>query len=359
MKVDSTNLSKALAFLYQAYPNKTTMPIMQNIKLSASKSVLTMTQINGEQELTYKIPCSNEQEEFTVEMKKLKDRASQYPKDKDVTITCDGLKATVKCGRSKITLNAMPSSEFPDSLEPTESDIVTFQGEDLKRALSVVKNAQGVNDVRAYFNGVNIELACGQCDVVATDGHRLHHYNMTFSEGQEMQRKCIVPKNSIPPIYKYLDSDSISIRLSDNSLHISDEESSIQTQLLDVQYPDWRRIVPKQNPVVATFNKVDLEQAIKGALVASNEKYKGVRLTVSDGLAKFESNAPDGSSSEEIIECAIAGADSVEIAFNGAYVIDAVFAVESENVDILIKDGSSPALVKDGGYQAVIMPMRL
>jgi len=359
MKVNSTDLSKALAFLYQAYAIRTTMPIMQNVKLSADQGVLTMTQTNGEQELTYKIPCSDEQEEFTVEMRKFKDRATQYPKDKDVTITCDDAKATVKCGRSKITLNAMPSNEFPDSREPTEFDIVTFKGEDLKRALSSVKNAQGDNDVRAYFNGVNIEFEKGQCDVVATDGHRLHHYKMAISEGQDLQRKCIVPKDSIPPIYKYLDSGDVSIRLSDNSLRISDEESSIQTKLLDARYPDWKRIVPQQNPVAVTVNKADLEQALKGALVASSEKFKGVRLSIANGLAKFESNAPDGSSSEEVIECAMSGADSIEIAFNGSYVIDAVFAVESENVEILIKDGNSSALVKDGNYQAVIMPMRL
>lgn len=359
LKVNSTDLAQALNFLFQAYQNKTPMPIMQNVKLSASAGWLHMTQKSTEQELTYKIPFDGDDQELTVEMKKFKERVAQYPKDKEVSIALDedSNKAVVKCGRSKITLNTLPAQDYPSSNEPVSFDTITFNGAELKRALSVVKNAQANNDVRYYLNGVNLELSDSECNVVATDGHRLHHAVIELVEPVS-SRTCIVPRDSIAPIYKYLDSGDISVRISDNSLRISDEESSIQTQLIDGKFPDWKRVVPANNPLQMTFNKQDLEQALKGCLVASNEKYKGVRLTVEDGFAKFESSAPDGSSSEEVVECAYIG-DKFEVGFNGVYMLDSISAIESENVDLMALSGDKPMLIKDGNYQAVVMPMRL
>lgn len=361
LKTNSTDLAQALSFLYQAYANKTTMPIMQNVKLSTLNGWLHMTQQSNEQELTYKIPCDGDELDITVEMKKFKERVSQYPKNKDVSITLDeeSNKAVVKCGRSKITLNTMSSKDYPDSKEPASFDTVTFNGAELKRALTVVKGAQANNDVRHYLNGVDLELGYDKCNIVATDGHRLHHAKISVQGGPVEGRTCIIPRDSISPIHKFLEAGDIQVRISDNALRISDEESSIQTQLVDGRFPDWKRVVPSNTTLQLTFNKDDLEQALKGCLVASNEKFKAVRLTVEDGFAKFESNAPDGSSSEEVVECAMSGVDRFELGFNGVYMLESIAAVESENVEILGTSADKPMLIKDGNYQAVVMPMRL
>ena len=358
--LNAGELSKALSFIGQAYKSKTTMPIMQNVKIENSDNIATLTYTNGEQELTYRLPAaSNEYESFTVELKKLRDRVSQYDKDSDVKIKFDEekLKASISCGRSKITINGLPSSEYPDSMVASNFNNVTFDGAELKHALAMVKMAQGQNDVRVYLNGVLVNFADSSCSVVATDGHRLHIAGVQIDT--ELNQSCIIPASAIAPLHKFLDAGEVTVRISTNHIRISDEESSIQTTLIDGKYPNWKAVIPKANNGKLTYNAAELTNAIKGALVTSNEKFKGVKMITSNAATTIESNAPDGTSSEDVVECAMTDIDEITIGVNGAYMLDALSSINGSNINIMVKDSNSAMLIKEGNYMAVVMPMKL
>ena len=357
IKVNSTDLSQALGFLYQGYKNGPIETILQNVKLSLVGEVLTMTQVNEDQELTYSISATGDACEFTVEMKKLRDRVGQYDKDKVVSISVDSSssKAVIKCEKSKVTLKAMPSEYFPDSRSNLSFNDVTVSGSDLKRAIGVVSRSQGNGDVRYYLNSTSFHFSGGICDVVATDGHRLHH--CVIPVDSPIEKTCLVPRDSMTPISKFLDSGDITVRVSENHIKISDSESSIQTKLIDGKYPDWRRVIPKNNDIKATFNRIELASALKGVLIVSSSKIVGLVMSIRSGEAKIYLDPKGGVESEEIVNCACQS--DIEIGFNGLYLIDSIAAIESENVDIILKDGNSSVLIKDGNYQAVVMPMKI
>lgn len=358
--LNAGELSKALSFIGQAYKSKTTMPIMQNVKIETDDNIATLTYTNGEQELTYKLPtASKESESFTVELKKLRDRVSQYDKDSDVKIKFDEvkLKAAVSCGRSKITINGLPSSEYPDSQSVIDFTDVNFDGAELKHALATVKMAQGQNDVRSYLNGVLIDFADSSCSVVATDGHRLHVAGVEVDT--ELNQSCIIPASAIAPLHKFLDSGEVTVRISSNHIRISDEESSIQTTLIDGRYPNWKAVIPKANDGQLTYNVAELTNAVKGALITSNEKFKGIKMITANAATTIESNAPDGTSSEDVVECAMTYIDEITFGANGNYILDALSSINGSNVNIMVKDGNSAMLIKEDKYMAVVMPMKL
>ncbi len=360
IKVESDELARALGFLSQAYLKNSPADIYKHVKLSVTGDKLTMTQSNGTQEMVYSISCeSTEDQSFTVEMGKFKERVSQYPKDKDVSITLgDNKKATLKCGRSKIVLNSLDANDYPDTEETTEFSDIVFNAEELKRAFNMTRNAQGNNDVRYYLNGTYLSLSGKKCDIVSTDGHRLHH--CVFGVDSDVEGSCIIPREAIPSIYKYLDSGEVTIRLSANHLKVTDNESSIKTKLIDGKFPDWNRVIPKQNEGLASFTKQDLETAIKSAMITSNEKNKGVRFLFKGDSVIITSSAPDNTYSEEVVDCAITCLDSdLEIGVNGLYMLSAISCIESESILIKLKDSNSSMLIKEGNYQAVVMPMRL
>ncbi len=76
---------------------------------------------------------------------------------------------------------------------------------------------------------------------------------------------------------------------------------------------------------------------------------------------EISSNNPELGEAREEIEAAYAG-DSLTVRFNARYLIDVLSVLEDEQVELVLRDELSPAIVRPtgtGGFLAVIMPMRL
>ena len=104
-----------------------------------------------------------------------------------------------------------------------------------------------------------------------------------------------------------------------------------------------------------------LKQAFARAAILSNEKFRGVRLYVSENQIKITANNPEQEEAEEILDVTYAGAE-MEIGFNVSYVLDVLNALKCENVRILLTDSVSSVQIEDAASQSaayVVMPMRL
>ncbi|HDL7412798.1 TPA: DNA polymerase III subunit beta, partial [Yersinia enterocolitica] len=104
-----------------------------------------------------------------------------------------------------------------------------------------------------------------------------------------------------------------------------------------------------------------LKQAFARAAILSNEKFRGVRLYVSQNQLKITANNPEQEEAEEILDVSYDGAE-MEIGFNVSYVLDVLNALKCEDVSLLLTDSVSSVQIEDGASQAaayVVMPMRL
>jgi DNA polymerase-3 subunit beta len=104
-----------------------------------------------------------------------------------------------------------------------------------------------------------------------------------------------------------------------------------------------------------------LKQAFARAAILSNEKFRGVRLYVSENQIKITANNPEQEEAEEILDVTYAGTE-MEIGFNVSYVLDVLNALKCENVRILLTDSVSSVQIEDAASQSaayVVMPMRL
>jgi DNA polymerase-3 subunit beta len=104
-----------------------------------------------------------------------------------------------------------------------------------------------------------------------------------------------------------------------------------------------------------------LRQALLRTAILSNEKYRGVRLSVRDGLLRLQAHNPEQEEAEEEIEIEYSQ-EPVELGFNVAYLIDVLNVLEDEVVEIGFKDSDSSAVVRSRGKVEetfVVMPMRL
>ena len=105
----------------------------------------------------------------------------------------------------------------------------------------------------------------------------------------------------------------------------------------------------------------DLKQALHRAAILSNEKYRGIRLDIKEDSIVIQAHNPEQEEAEEQVEVEWSG-DEMEIGFNVNYLLDALSAIDQENVEIDLIDSNSSCLIRAPGAtdcKYVVMPMRL
>jgi DNA polymerase-3 subunit beta len=120
-------------------------------------------------------------------------------------------------------------------------------------------------------------------------------------------------------------------------------------------------VIPKDPANVLTADRHLLRQALQRTAILSNEKYRGVRLELSENSVVMHANNPEQEEAVETLEVEYSGA-GMEIGFNVNYLLDALGAVESETVEVRVTDGNSSCLIVapgDTSTKYVVMPMRL
>jgi DNA polymerase-3 subunit beta len=164
-------------------------------------------------------------------------------------------------------------------------------------------------------------------------------------------------------LQRLLGSNEEEVKVSFGSNHLCVELSNLRytSKLIDGRFPDYERVMPESGGNIVTTERLSLRQALTRTSILSNEKYKGVRLILSGNVLKIQTQNPDKEEAEEEVEVEYSGGD-LEVAFNVNYLLDALNAIESEKVQILVTDSNSSCLIKDPQVEQskyVIMPMRL
>jgi len=157
------------------------------------------------------------------------------------------------------------------------------------------------------------------------------------------------------------DASSASLSIGDKHLQVTTDKYTFTTKLVDGKFPDYEKVVPRGGQYVLTGERVAMKQAFSRVAILSNEKYRGVRATLSDNNMSLVANNPEQDEAEEHLGVEYQGV-KLELGFNINYLLDLTNVLESENIQITLIDANTGVLVEetnrdDSAY--VIMPMRL
>jgi DNA polymerase-3 subunit beta len=217
--------------------------------------------------------------------------------------------------------------------------------------------------VRYYLNGLLLHVDQHLLRTVTTDGHRLATCEVSTDIQCEKQHQVIIPRKGVQELQRLLnDSDrTIEIELSVNHVRVNLSELCLTSKLIDGRFPDYNRVIPKDNDKTAFLDRDTFRQGLIRTAILSSEKYRGVRLSLRESTMKLQAHNPDQEEAEEEIEVDYVG-QPLEIGFNVSYLLDVLNVLKSDTVEIKFKDSGSSALLKaPSSDQAlyVVMPMRL
>lgn len=340
-----------------------TMPVLSNVLLSARNNRLSVTGTDLEVELVSAVNLSVQQAgEITVPGRKLLDILRALPEGVAVSLALEGDRVIVRAGRSRFTLSTLSAVEFPVVEEVNAQQTLKLPQAELRRLIDKTQFSMAQQDVRYYLNGMLLEADGGILRAVATDGHRLALCETTLEEPVKTKQQVIVPRKGVLELQRIL-GESGPVELAVGTNHIRAEIGDVRftSKLIDGRFPEYGRVIPARPNRIVEADRAVLRQALQRTAILSNEKYRGIRLSLKPNLLTLQTHNPEQEEAEDQLEVAYPG-DELEIGFNVNYLLDALSAIETERVQIGLTDSNSSCLITAPDISTaryVVMPMRL
>ncbi len=358
-------LLRALSMVTGVVERRQTLPVLSNLLVEAREDGLSMTATDLEVELSVRVRDGVDIERHgraTVPGRKLFDIWRSLPEGAGISVEV-AEQVTVRSGKSRFTLATLPVDEFPDLADPKSDVKVLVPVDEVRRLLDQTSFAMAQQDVRYFLNGMLFEITGEYVRTVATDGHRLAMCTCNGGAQGVDRLQAIVPRKGVSELARLLGEgdEPLLLGLSSNHLRVVQGGYTLVSKLVDGQFPDYERVIPKNGQHYVTGDRETLRRSLRSTAILSNEKYRGVRLSLDKEQLTVQANNPDQEEAEDVIAVDYDG-DPLEIGFNADYLLDILGALAGENVRMCVSDGNSSALIEEPeeeGALFVVMPMRL
>ena len=366
INIQKETLEKPLSQIIGVVEKRQTLPILGNVYLSLDNSKLTLVGSDLETEITTKVEnIEGTDGKTTVSARKLYDICKSLPNESQLSLILEqDNKMIVKAGKSRFTLQTLSADNYPRLEETNWKHEFTLSQLQLSNLLTRTSFSMAQQDVRYFLNGLLIEIHEDHILSVATDGHRLAKTQvMVVPLGIDLVQS-IVPRKAVLEIGKFLDSSSdapVSIRL--NASHISIQSGNFLfiSKLIDGRFPDYEKVIPANLDKHIIINREYLINILSRAAILSNEKFRGVSLSVDNNVLQVRSHNPDQEHAKDEMEVSYTG-EAIEIGFNVNYLLEALKACDSENIDLGLLDPNTSCTFhseESADTLYLIMPMRL
>ena len=365
LKAAQEKILAALQTVAGIVERRHTMPILANVLIRKDGPQIEFTtsdleiQVRTSAELGGDVGILS----TTVGAKKLIDVLRSMPSDQIVTLSANQNKVTLQGGKSRFTLQTMPSDDFPLVQEAADfGPTFSVPQQVLKGLIDQVHFAMAVHDIRYYLNGILFVAEGKSLTLVATDGHRLALAQATL-DVEIPKQEVILPRKTVLELQRLLEAKDtpIEMRFAGNQARFAFSGMEFVTKLVEGKFPDYNRVIPKNHKNAITLGRVPFLASLQRAAILTSEKFKGVRVNFDPGTLRIASSNAEQEEAKEELEIDYAG-EPIEIGFNVTYLIDALGNIGQEMVKLELQDTNSSVLItvpEQAGFKYVVMPMRI
>jgi DNA polymerase-3 subunit beta len=367
LTITREQFQEGLVAVAASVPAKTTLPILSNILLEATKDGIRLSGTDLDISVSTTVAASVDQDgAITLPARKLVEIIRELP-SAAIRLTASGeQRVTIECGRSRFRLLGLPREEFP------AFPSVKFEGgwrtssRELQKLIGHVAFAASTEESRPILNGVLWELRPERMRMVATNGHRLARMDVPTSETQgASQADLIVPPKALEQIRRLFGTDeTVEIARSENHLGFRTGSTQVFTRLIEGPYPNYEQVIPRENDKAATADKAALTSALRRMSIVASDQTHRIRMAFANGTCKLSVQTPDLGEAQEELNVSYEG-DPLEIGFNAAYLLEILKYIPTDEVRMTFKAPERAATCEPVGwddpssYLALVMPLRL
>ena len=357
-------LQEGLTAVAAAVPTKTTLPVLSNVLLEATKQGLKLSGTDLDIAVGTSVAADVDAEgAVTLPAKKLVDIARELP-SAPIRITAAGeQRVSIECGRSRFKLLGLPREEFPSFPAVKFDGAWKAAAGVVQKLVSHVAFAASTEESRPILNGVLWELRPDRMRMVATNGHRLAKMDVPASGGSTAD--LIVPPKALEQIRRLFTADAeVMVARSDNHIGFRAAGKVVFSRLIEGPYPNYEQVIPRENDKAATADKAAMSSALRRMSVVASDQTHRIRLAFSGGTAKFSVQTPDLGEAQDELAVTYEG-EPLEIGFNATYLLEILKYMPTDEVRFTFKAPERAATIEPVGwndpasYMCLVMPLRL
>ncbi|CAB1370973.1 DNA polymerase III subunit beta [Denitratisoma oestradiolicum] len=341
-----------------------TLPILSNVLMEKDGERLTLLATDIEIQIrTSTQAVGSESTALTVAARKLQDILRSLPESAEVSLSFEDRRLQLKAGKSRFNLQTLPAEDFPRmAAAEGEQTKLNLSQKQFKRLLALVQYAMAQQDIRYYLNGLLLVVNGNEMRVVATDGHRLAYASETLPDSHP-RMEVILPRKTVLELSRQLadNDDPLDIVIAPTQVQFRFGDIEFVSKLIDGKFPDYERVIPQGHNKCVPLSRELLLQSLQRAAILTNEKFRGVRLVLSNGSLKIISSNAEQEEAQEEIEIEYSG-EALDVGFNVTYLLDVLNNLNVETIECRLADANSSALFVLPGnehFKYVVMPMRI
>lgn len=365
MKIEVTQdkLAKALNNVSRIAVGKVTLPILNNVLIRVDEGKVSLTTTNLDMAIIDFLPVSSsENGVITVPAKLIAEFVSNLPRDAKITIESQDTKVIIKADKYSSTINGALADDFPELPEISEKDAVVFKigTDEFKHSINQVVTAASTDLTRPALTGVYFNTADETLAVAATDGYRLAEKKLVKNVQSDIS--VIVPATTLQEVLRTINDemDEVELSFNDDLVRFRLGEVEVISKLIDASYPDYKKLIPKENTINLTVSRDELTRVTKLAALFARRS--------ASGSITIEANAPDTLAIKSI---ATELGDNVstittevttpgKVNLNSRFLLDALNVLDEPELRLGFNDKVSPIVLrnaKSDDYTHIVMPL--
>jgi len=358
------NLLRALTRTGRIISARSQLPILQNVRLHAAGGRLSLETTSLEMSERVWIGGKIEKEGgLCVSSRLLAEFVLTLPKE-TVRLTAGEGQLRVLCGRFDATIPGVAEAEFPaipafDAKKGAKLDKSAFT-----TALGGVLFASSTDDGRPLLAGVKMTKDGGDVTFAATDGYRLSVKRVPLTVRGDLA--MVVPARALGEVVKVSQEEKETGDISfgkaeDNQLVFTVSDTEVHTRVIDGEFPDYGKIIPKTHTTRVLLDTEELMRAVKSAAIFARDSANIVRLNISGQTVTVSANAATAGENKVELEAKVDG-EGGDIAFNSRFLLEFLANFPDSEALFEMTGTLNPGVfrpVKDASYLHVIMPVRV
>ncbi|MCG7345780.1 DNA polymerase III subunit beta [Sporosarcina sp. ACRSL] len=366
-------LLEGLNDVMKAISQKVANPILTGVKIDVNETGLTMTGSDSDITICTFIPVEEDGEQIIrvietgsiiLQAKVFSEIVRKLPTN-DVTIEVENMQTHIQSGKSEFHLIGSNPDEYPILPDVKDEYRFSLPSDLMKSIIRETVFAVSQQETRPILTGVHWSTNEEKLVCVATDSHRLARREIVPELMPESPFSVVIPGKSLQELNKILpdNTDNVEIVIADQQVLFKSRNVLFYSRLLEGNYPDTSRLIPSEYKTTVEVNGRKLLQAIdRASLLAREDRNNIVRFAAEGGhVIEVSSNSPEIGKVEELIEAIDVNGEDLMISFSAKYMMDALKAIEGQDIAIHFTGAMRPFILKSKESDAIlqlILPVR-
>lgn len=374
--VSKKDLLRVLARCQGVADKKSTMPVLGNVLLESTADGLRLSAtdlvlaVSGVVEAELKKPGT-----VAVGAKDLFERVRMMPDGQLVLEVDDNATMIIRATTSarRYTIHGVPGEEFPALPHADGGEWIELDALVMSRLIATTHFSISTDETRLHLSSALFELEDNRLRMVTTDGHRLSKMETRAPEISG-EASMLIPLKGILELRRLCDeavseganegSPRIKLLKSGPNVHCELAGFRFSVKLVDAQFPPYQQVIPSQSETAVRAPRQALADALKAVSIAASDRTGGVKITLTAGALRVESESPEAGEGFDEIAVDYDGA-GMTMGLNARYLLDVLAAITDDEVVLGLSGELDPAVIRPGGeasdrnYLAVVMPMRI